>query len=86
MPEVGGLGQARLRESTLSARSEIEALYLAAAGIGVLTVPTTEIAEAVAGLNPDVRVRVDEALAPAADDVEAAALAAWRKLKEALSL
>jgi hypothetical protein len=83
LPEVGGVGQERLRAARARARSEIEALYLAAAGIGALTVPTTAIAAACQALNSDVAVDVAEA--PENDaDVEAASLAALATLKRVL--
>ena len=45
LPEVGGLGQARLRAARASAGDEVEALYLAAAGVGTLDVPSEAIAD-----------------------------------------
>ena len=42
--EVGGVGQELLRAATATARSELEALYLAAAGVGTVFVPTAAIA------------------------------------------
>ena len=40
LPEVGGAGQEKLREATIAAASEVEALYLAAAGVGTIVVPS----------------------------------------------
>ncbi len=37
LPEVGGIGQARLREARVIASSEVEAAYLRAAGVGQVT-------------------------------------------------
>jgi len=34
LPQIGGIGQARLRAARVTARGEIEALYLEAAGVG----------------------------------------------------
>ncbi len=87
LPEVGGVGQERLRAVTATATSEVEALYLAAAGVGTLVVPSAAWAEAARALNPLVHVAVD-ADAPAVNDdgVEAAAVRAWRTIKEALAL
>lgn len=56
--EVGGVGQQRLRAATATAHSELEALYLAAAGVGCVRVPSDAIAAAVRALNPLVRVEV----------------------------
>jgi adenylyltransferase/sulfurtransferase len=82
--EVGGLGQARLRRGQAHASSELEALYLAGAGVGTLTVPTDAIARAVRALNPLVEVRLGGNEAPVGA-VEASA-AALTKLKELLDL
>jgi molybdopterin/thiamine biosynthesis adenylyltransferase len=85
LPEVGGAGQARLRSSGAAARGEVEALYLAAAGIGKLTVPSAEIAARVRALNPLVEVEVcEESVSP--EDVEDQSLRALRTLREALGL
>ena len=77
--EVGGLGQARLRRATARAASELEALYLAGAGVGVVEVPSEAIASAARALNPlvEVRVATSGAAACGPDDpaVEAAARA-----------
>src|SRR5690349_17703604 len=85
LPEVGGAGQEKLRQATIAAASEVEALYLAAAGVGTIVVPSAEIAAAVRGLNPLVRVEVGN-VAPANVSVEQAALFAWKALKETLAL
>lgn len=58
LPEVGGIGQARLRGAYARAGSELEALYFAGAGVGVVEVPTREMADAARALNPLVEVRV----------------------------
>ena len=81
--EVGGVGQERLRAATATARSELEALYLAAAGVGTVVVPTETIAEAARALNPLVRVSVDAGVA-ADGSAEEAALGALRTVREAL--
>jgi len=85
LPEVGGAGQEKLREATIAAASEVEALYLAAAGVGTLVVPSAEVAAAVRALNPLVRVEVGN-VAAANVSVEQAALFAWKALKETLAL
>lgn len=85
LPEVGGVGQEKLGAATIAAASEVEALYLAAAGVGTIVVPSAEIAAAVRALNPLCRVEVGN-LAAADASVEQAALFAWRALKETLSL
>jgi molybdopterin/thiamine biosynthesis adenylyltransferase len=84
--EVGGLGQARLRRASASANSELEALYLAGAGVGTLTVPNHAIAEAARALNPLVSVVVGADTAASTDDGEQAAASALRTLKEILGL
>jgi len=86
LAEVGGAGQRRLRAATVTAASEVEALYLAAAGVGRIIVPTEAIAEAVRALNPLVRAEVGNV--PADDDasVEQSSLFAWRAIKETLGL
>jgi molybdopterin-synthase adenylyltransferase len=38
LPEVGGIGQARLGAATVTASSELEAIYLRAAGVGEVKV------------------------------------------------
>ena len=63
LPEVGGAGQEKLRAATLTAASEVEALYLAAAGVGHIVVPSEAIAEAARALNPLCRVEVGSAAA-----------------------
>jgi molybdopterin/thiamine biosynthesis adenylyltransferase len=82
VPEVGGVGQERLRAARAEAASEIEALYLAAAGVGTVVVPSETIAEAVRAINPLVSVEIGSA----ASTGEEAALKAWRTIKEALAL
>ena len=85
LPEVGGVGQEQLGAATITAASEVEALYLAAAGVGTIVVPSAEIADAVRALNPLCRVEIGN-LAAADASVEQAALFAWRALKETLAL
>jgi molybdopterin/thiamine biosynthesis adenylyltransferase len=85
LPEVGGVGQARLRQTHAVATGEVEALYLAAAGIGILTVPTAEIAAAARALNPLVEVRIS-AGPVANDEVEVQALRALGIMREVLGL
>jgi adenylyltransferase/sulfurtransferase len=47
LPQIGGLGQARLRAARVIARGEIEALYLEAAGVGeVVRQPSDDGVEA----------------------------------------
>ncbi|MGZ3425493.1 MAG: hypothetical protein ACXVCV_02535 [Polyangia bacterium] len=85
LSEVGGNGQEQLGAATVTAACEVEALYLAAAGVGTVIVPTAAIADAVRALNPLVRAEVGNI--PAGElSVEQAALFAWRALKETLSL
>jgi adenylyltransferase/sulfurtransferase len=85
LPEVGGVGQARLRAAAAVASGEVEALYLAAAGVGHLTVPTPDIAERVRELNPLVEVTVSPAAA-VDDAVESQALRALAVLREEIGL
>ncbi|HEX9104400.1 MAG TPA: molybdopterin biosynthesis protein MoeB, partial [Polyangia bacterium] len=73
LPEVGGRGQEKLRAATIAAASEVEALYLAAAGVGSIVVPSEAIAAAVRALNPLCRVEVGD-VAPSELSVEQAAL------------
>lgn len=81
LPEVGGVGQARLRAASVTCRSELEALYLAGAGVGHLVVPNQAIASAARALNPNVQVDVGEAaLGDPAGDPSERALAAIRGL------
>jgi hypothetical protein len=85
LPEVGGVGQEQLGAATVTAASEVEALYLAAAGVGTIVVPSPELAAAARALNPLVRLEVGDV--PAAEiSVEQSALFAWRSLKQALAL
>ena len=98
VPEVGGIGQERLRAATATATSEIEALYLAAAGVGTVRVPSEALAESVRALNPLVTVVSDSPVAnPAGADINDppvanpgaavdGALSAWRTIKRALEL
>ena len=85
LAEVGGTGQERLRATTCTAASELEALYLAAAGVGTIIVPNDAIAQATRALNPLVRVEIGNV--PTAElPVEQQALFAWRAIKETLEL
>jgi molybdopterin/thiamine biosynthesis adenylyltransferase len=88
LPDLGGAGQEALRAATVTAASELEALYLAAAGVGTIVVPTDAIAEAARALNPLVRVEVGNVpgCAAAEASVEQASLFAWRAIKEAVGL
>jgi hypothetical protein len=92
LPEVGGIGQERLRSAHAMADSELEALYLAAAGVGKLTVPTAQIADAVRALNPNVSVSVNGYVKGNGNvngnvsDVERASLKALRTLRGILAL
>src|SRR5262245_34505310 len=86
LPEVGGLGQARLRAGRAPAKGEVEALYLAGAGVGHLAVPSTEIAEAARALNPLVEVQVGGASLRGDEDVETASLRAAEALLGMLEL
>ena len=61
LPEMGGLGQKRLRAALGRAESELEALYLAGAGVGALDVANESIAQAARALNPLVDVRITAA-------------------------
>ncbi len=85
LPEVGGVGQERLRATHVMARDEVEALYLAAAGVGHLTVATDAIADSVRALNPLIRTTVAP-LEPVGGDVADQSLRALAVLKEALGL
>ncbi len=85
LPEIGGVGQEHLRAAKLDAASELEALYLAAAGVGEVTVPNEAIAEAARALNPLVAVRVGH-FAPAPVAAEAASLRAVEQLLAVLEL
>jgi adenylyltransferase/sulfurtransferase len=85
LPEVGGVGQERLRAAHARAASEVEALYLAGAGVGCLTVASPELAEAARALNPLVDVRVESG-GFADDEVETASLRALATLKRILEL
>jgi molybdopterin/thiamine biosynthesis adenylyltransferase len=83
LPEVGGLGQERLRAARARAASALEALYLAAAGVGHLEVPTAEVAAQARALNPLVTVEVGGG--PGADDGDPdGALAATRRATRTL--
>jgi molybdopterin/thiamine biosynthesis adenylyltransferase len=87
LSEVGGIGQERLRAAHARAQSEIEALYLAGAGVGWLSVPSEAIAKAARALNPLVEVEVQGGEpADTGVEVEAASLAALRTLKQVLGL
>lgn len=85
LPEVGGVGQERLRAATVVAASEVEALYLAAAGVGTIIVASEEIATAVRALNPLVRADVGN-VTRSEISAEQSAMFAWHTLKEALGL
>ncbi len=85
LPELGGHGQEALRTATVTAASEVEALYLAGAGVGRLIVPSEQVAAAARALNPLVHVEIGNV--PASDpSVEQASLFAWRAIKEAIGL
>ena len=86
LAEVGGLGQARLRHAQCEAGDPVEALYLAAAGVGQLTVPTEAIAAEVRALNPEVTVRVDARVESAAASVTASAERALKRIRQILSI
>jgi molybdopterin/thiamine biosynthesis adenylyltransferase len=85
LPEVGGAGQEQLGQATVTAACEAEALYLAAAGVGAIVVPTRAIADAASALNPLVRVEVGNVPHTELSVVDAA-LFAWRAIKETLEL
>ena len=64
--EVGAAGQARIAAARLSPRArglagEVEALYLAGAGVGTLVVDDAKAGETAALLAPDVRIVVASA-------------------------
>lgn len=87
LPEVGGIGQERLRAAHARAESEIEALYLAGAGVGWLSVPSWAIAQAARALNPLIQVEVEVGAGAAPEvEVEAASLRALETLKQVLGL
>jgi hypothetical protein len=80
LSEVGGLGQERLRAARVTATDELEALYLAGAGVGEVVVPNEEIGEAVRALNPHVRVTIGHG-----SGIGLGAEGALTKLKEILA-
>ena len=88
LPEVGGIGQARLRAASATAESELEALYLAGAGVGTIYVADEDIADAVKALNPLVDAVVDpkRVAPPPVHAAQEAAERALATLKELLSL
>lgn len=91
MPEIGGIGQERLRAARATATSELEALYLAAAGVGTVRVPTAALAEAARALNPLVQLVIDSSIAAGSNaergsSVDRGAASAWQTIKEALEL
>jgi len=88
LPEVGGIGQARLRSASATAESELEALYLAAAGVGTVYVPSEEMVRAVQSVNPLVEVVLDprKVAVPRKHAAQEAAERALAQLKEILSL
>jgi hypothetical protein len=63
----------------------VEALYLAAAGVGTIIVASEEIATAVRALNPLVRADVGN-VTRSEISAEQSAMFAWHTLKEALGL
>lgn len=82
LEHVGPDGQGRLSAATLVADDELEALYLAAAGIGALTVPSRAIADRVHALRPDLRPTVGSQLVERS--ARAASEAALAKLRAVL--
>ena len=60
-------------------------MYLAAAGVGTIIVPSEEMAVAVRALNPLARAEVGN-VERSEISVEQSALFAWHSLKEALGL
>jgi adenylyltransferase/sulfurtransferase len=91
LPEVGGIGQARLRAASATALDEVEALYLAGAGVGAIVVPDATTAERVRALNPRVSIQVAAAVrhcapAGATHDVERSAERALETLRTLLGL
>jgi molybdopterin/thiamine biosynthesis adenylyltransferase len=88
LAEVGGWGQERLHAARATAASELEALYLAAAGLGHIEVSSPAIAAAVTALNPNVIVTVSAKQPDSGVEIgaETAALAALETLKTVLSL
>lgn len=83
LEHVGADGQARFLAATLHADDEIEALYLAAAGIGTLVVPSAAIADRVRAQNPSIVVRIQPCALPDRGAL-GAAHAALCKLKRLL--
>lgn len=83
LEHVGPDGQARFAAASLVADDEIEALYLAAAGIGTLVVPSATIADRVRAQNPHVAVRIEPSALPDRGAL-GAAHAALCKLKRLL--
>lgn len=83
LEHVGPDGQARFAAATLQADDEIEALYLGAAGIGTIIVPSAVIADRVRAQNPSITVEVRPAALPDRGCL-ASAHAALCKLKRLL--
>src|SRR5262245_4168402 len=84
LAEWGGMGQERVRAARLGAQGELEALYLAGAGVGTVVVPTHAIAAAVRELNPLVTVEVSGEAANRS--TEASCERALEKLKQILRI
>lgn len=90
LPQIGEAGQARIAAGTAVVASrgfagDVEARYLAGAGVGALVVADADIAAAARDVDPRVRVEVRATEAPASFDFGArdpvareAALGAWR--------
>lgn len=90
--EVGGIGQARIAALEVGAADKIEALYLAGAGVGRLTVADESVAESVRALNEAVVIGISPTPTPTptggreAEMLEAAALRALAVLTRALEI
>ena len=84
LAEWGGVGQERVRAARVVASDEVEALYLAGAGVGTLIVPSAEIAASVRALNPLLTVEISGA--PAESSVEESCGRALETLKQILGL
>jgi molybdopterin/thiamine biosynthesis adenylyltransferase len=85
LAEVGGRGQERLRAARARATDELEALYLAAAGVGTIEVHSAAIADAARAVNPRVTVVVVESAKAPQPSSEAGCLPAQEAASRALA-
>ena len=85
LPHVCLAGQERLAGAEIVAEDELCALYLGAAGVGCVVVPTVIIAERVRAQNPTILVRVDTSVVPLGRTALQSAHAALAKLRQLLT-